>query len=108
MGSAMASTRQGKNGGTLKTGNDGNKGGTGRPSNKIREAAKAGHEQALRIMKRELNRIEKEQKAGKDVNMNRVESLAEHLGKYGVGTKSELEVKDPPAKALIGVDIDAV
>ena len=87
-------TRPGKNGGTLNIGNPGNKGSTGRPTNEHRNQMKALHWRAGELMGKRLKEIEEAVEAGGDVDLDALMDIADHAAKYGIGTKTEMEVSD--------------
>ena len=85
-------TRPGKNGGTLNVGNPGNKGSTGRPTNEMRNQMKALHWRAGELMAKVLAAQEKAKP--EDIDFEKVMEVGNHAGKYGIGTKTEMEVSD--------------
>jgi hypothetical protein len=93
-------TRPGKNGGTLNVGNPGNKGSTGRPTNEMRNRLKEAHWKCLDLIDEELKRLTDQQNKGEPV-LDAILDVANHVGKYGLGTKTEAEVTEISAEEAL-------
>jgi len=75
----------------LRRGNPGNKG--GRPSNQIREKSIKGHLQLLNIILKKAK--------NKELRDAEIIRLIDVLGKFGVGTKTEITVENAHFAALV-------
>jgi len=90
------SVQNGRNGGTLRVGNPGNKGGPGRPPSKIREIARDEWAALIPMLRRVA-------RSAKEATSDRLRA-ADQLGKYGLGTtmtETDTEGHDVPRPQVI-------
>ena len=79
----------GRNGGTLKRGNPGNKGGTGRPSDEIRQRCRGSFDERIRVAEEICDNPG-------SADDTRLKALG-ILGTYGLGTKTEITLNNEQA-----------
>ena len=87
--SEATKTQPGKNGGTLKVGNEGNKGGLGRPPNEVRAMARENGYRFLGLIEKRLLKLEQLAAEGKELPWSQVKELADLNLKYGLGERTE-------------------
>jgi len=77
-------------GGALNSGGTpGNKGGTGRPPNEIRALARDLGYRSMKIIEKEIERLEKLVQDGKPLPINLVLQISDQANKYGLGERVE-------------------
>ena len=90
-----APARAGRNGGQLRSGNPGNKGGKGQPTNEIREIARLSYAQRIPILEQIADNPGEKAR-------DRILAISE-LGKVGIGSK--VEVDTPASPLQVGITV---